>query len=95
MSALRAMRSAVRPAFRSTMALRMSPHANTAMRSWAELQMPRYFAADPGFLDRDSVSARVLEVVRKFEKVWIHCYNMLLVGFAFLRIMSEGVTIFR
>lgn len=34
-----------------------------------QFNQSRSFAAEPGFPDRDDVKARVLEVVRKFEKV--------------------------
>lgn len=43
----------------------MAPQAS----DWAR----RAFATEAGFLDRGQVSDRVLEVVRKFEKVCLAC----------------------
>lgn len=44
-------------------------HAAPQASGWAR----RAFASEAGFLDRGQVSDRVLEVVRKFEKVCLAC----------------------
>lgn len=66
--ALRAGRSvAVRPVTRYA-------HARSTTLNYAQTHAAntyaRYFAAEAGFLDKNEVSDRVLEVVRQFEKVW-------------------------
>jgi hypothetical protein len=64
MSLLRAFRSAVRPVARQMLA---SPAFVAQRRAFPAAY--RAFASQPGFLDRATVSERVLEVVRQFEKV--------------------------
>lgn len=56
----RMMRSTVHPCIAVSM---YSKHASSIRPMW------RSFAAEAGYLDKDEVSTRVLEVVRKFEKV--------------------------
>lgn len=65
MSLLRSLGSVVRPVARRMMSV--PKHQQLVSQPWT--YSFRAFATDPGFLDRADVSNRVLEVVRKFEKV--------------------------
>lgn len=60
-------RHACRPAIRSA-AIR-PPAVATALKINTGQPIWRSFAAEAGFLDKEDVTGRVMEVVRKFEKV--------------------------
>lgn len=45
------------------------PAMATALKLQTHQPMWRSYAAEAGFLDKEDVTSRVLEVVRKFEKV--------------------------
>lgn len=60
-------RQALRPAVGSSLV--RQPAMASAFKVQAYQPIWRSFAAEAGYLDKDDVTGRVLEVVRKFEKV--------------------------